>query len=92
MLSRTISSAARSNTHDLERVGALGRGDLGVGVVDVVAGAVGEHRVHEVRLDLGGEDVVEAEAAGVVAGLLVLEVPADLRGTPLAGVRREVGR
>ena len=50
---RTISSAARSNAHDLERVDALGRRDLGVGVVDVVAGAVGEHRVDQVGLDLG---------------------------------------
>jgi ATP-dependent DNA helicase RecQ len=32
---------------------ALGRGVFGVGVVDVVPGAVGEHRVDQVRLDLG---------------------------------------
>ena len=46
-------------------------------VVDVVAGAVGEHRVDEVRLDLGRLRAVAGEAARVAAGRLVLEVPAD---------------
>ena len=77
MLARTISSAARSNTTTSARIEALGRADLGVGVVDVVAGAVGQHRVDEVRLDVGRQRVVEAEPAGVVAGMLVLEVPTD---------------
>ena len=63
--------------HELERVGALGRGVLGVRVVDVVAGAVGEHRVDEVGLDLGRLRAVAGEAAGVAAGRLVVEVPAD---------------
>ena len=49
-----------------------------MGVVDVVARTVGEHGVDEVGLDLGREQIVEREAAGVVAGVLVLEVPADL--------------
>jgi hypothetical protein len=76
--------------HRLARVAALGGADLGVGVVDVVAGAVGEHRVDEVRLDLRGQGVVEAEPSRVVAGVLVLEVPPDARH-PLSGVRGEVG-
>ena len=62
----------------LERVGALGRGVLGVRVVDVVAGAVGEHGVDEVGLDLGRRRALAGEPAGVAPGRLVLEVPADL--------------
>jgi hypothetical protein len=61
----------------LERVGALGRGVLGVRVVDVVAGAVGEHGVDEVGLDVGRLRAVAGVAAGVAAGRLVVEVPAD---------------
>ena len=49
--------------HRLQRVAALGRGVLGVRVVDVVAGAVGEHRVHEVGLDLGRLRPVAAKPA-----------------------------
>ena len=60
-----------------------------MGVVDVVAGAVGEHGVDEHRLDLGCDHVVEREAAGVVGGLFVLEVPAD--PAPLAVGRSDVG-
>ena len=71
------------------RVGALGRAQLRVGVVDVVARAVGEHRVDEVRLHLGRHLALGAEAPGVVAGLLVLEVPADPGG---AGRRAGCGR
>jgi hypothetical protein len=55
MLAHTISSAARSNTSASRAVAALGGADLRVGVVDVVARAVGEHRVDEVGLDLRGE-------------------------------------
>jgi hypothetical protein len=40
--------------HELEGVRALRGRVLGMGVVDVVARAVGEHRVDEVGLDLGG--------------------------------------
>ena len=47
-------------------------------VVDVVAGAVGEHGVDEVGLDLGRLRALAGEAAGVAPGRLVLEVPADL--------------
>ena len=47
-------------------------------VVDVVAGAVGEHRVDEMGLDLGRLRALAGEPAGVAAGRLVLEVPADL--------------
>ena len=54
--------------HGLHRVAALGRGVLGVRVVDVVARAVGEHRVDEVRLDLGRLRAVACEAARVAAG------------------------
>ena len=63
--------------HRLHRVAALGRRVLGMRVVDVVARAVGEHRVDEMRLDLGRLRAVAGEAACVVAGRLVLEVPAD---------------
>ena len=52
---------------ELERVGALRRGVLGVGVVDVVPGAVREHRVHEVRLDLRRLRALAGAAAGVAA-------------------------
>ena len=62
----------------LEGGQALGGGVLGVGVVDVEAGAVGEHGVGQVGLDHGGQGALPGEAAGVVAGGLVLEVPADL--------------
>ena len=49
-----------------------------MGVVDVVAGAVGEDGVDEVRLDLGRHRALAGKAAGVTAGRLVLEVPSDL--------------
>ncbi len=61
----------------LERVGAFGRGVLGVRVVDVVARAVREDRVDEMGLDLGRLRTVAREAARVAAGRLVFEVPAD---------------
>jgi hypothetical protein len=63
--------------HDLERVAALGCGVLGVGVVDVVACAVREHGVDEVRLDLGRLRAVTGESPCVTTGGLVLEVPPD---------------
>jgi hypothetical protein len=66
--------------HHGVRVGALGRGELGVGVVDVVPSAVGEHRVDEVRLDLGRRGPSHIEAARVLTRVLVLEVPADAGG------------
>ena len=62
----------------LERGEALGRRVLGVGVIDVEAGAVGEDGVGQVGLDHRGQRALTGEAAGVVAGGLVLEVPADL--------------
>ena len=52
----------------LHRVAALGRGVLGVRVVDVVARAVGEHRVHEMGLDLGRLRAVAGEPACVATG------------------------
>ena len=64
--------------HQLQGVGALGRGVLGVGVVDVVAGPVGEHGVDQVGLHLGRRRAFPGEAAGVAAGRLVLEVPRHL--------------
>jgi hypothetical protein len=63
--------------NDLERVGALGCRVLGVRVVDVVARAVGEHRVDEVGLDLGRLRAVACVAPGVATGRLVVEVPTD---------------
>ncbi len=62
----------------VEGVGALGRGVLGVGVVDVVAGAVGEHGVDQVGLHLRRHRALPGEAPGVPARGLVLEVPFDL--------------
>ena len=53
--------------HGLEGIGALGRGELGVGVVDVVPGAVGEHGVDEMGLDLRGHRPLAGESPGVVA-------------------------
>ena len=49
-------------------VRAFRRRQLGVGVVDVVAAAIGEHGVDQVGLDLGRERQVHRFAAGVVAG------------------------
>ena len=46
-------------------------------VVDVVARAVGEHRVDEMGLDLGRLRAVAREAARVAPGRFVFEVPAD---------------
>ena len=66
--------------HHLTGVGALGRRDLWVGVVDVVAGAVGEHGVDQVGLDVGRQGALGQEPPGVAAGRLVLEVPADPPG------------
>ena len=62
----------------LEGVGALGGGELRVGVVDVVPGAVGQDGVDQVGLHLGRRGVLPGEAPGVAAGRLVLEVPPDL--------------
>ena len=71
---------------------ALGRRQLGVRVVDVVAAAVGEHRVDEVRFDLGRVAVGRHAAAGVVGGRLVLEVPPDsVRSTDPAALVCQVG-
>ena len=50
---RRISLGGPVADDDLEGVGALGGRALGMGVVDVVAGPVGEHGVDEVGLDLG---------------------------------------
>ena len=61
----------------LPRRGALRPRELGVGVVDVVTGAVGEHGVDQVRLDLGRHGRLALEAPGVPGGRLVLEVPFD---------------
>ena len=64
-----------------------------MGVVDVVAGAVGENRVDEVGLDLRRHRALAGEAAGVAAGRLVLEVPADLAvESGDVGVDEERGR
>ena len=48
--------------HGLHRIAALGRRVLGVRVVDVVARAVREHRVDEMRLDLGRLRAVACES------------------------------
>ena len=54
-------SAARSKRPRWPGRRRLGRGQLGVGVVDVVPGAVGEHRVHQVGLDLGRDGALGEE-------------------------------
>ena len=56
-------------------IAALGGRILGVGMIDVVAGAVGEHGVYEVGFDLWSKPEVAAAAAGVTIGRFVLEVP-----------------
>ena len=61
-------------------VGGLGAGVLGVRVVHVVAGAVGEHGVDQVRLHLGCQRQQERLLPGIVGGRLVVEVPADPLG------------
>ena len=71
----------------LHGVTALGGGELGMGVVHVVAGTVGEHRVDQVGLHLGGHGSLPGEAPGVVAGGFVLEVPAGLLARHVVGVR-----
>ena len=62
----------------VQGVGALGGGVLGMGVVDVVAGAVGEHGVDQVGLHLRRHRSLAGEAPGVAARGLVLEVPLHL--------------
>ena len=52
----------------LEGVRALRRGVLGVGVVDVVASAVREDGVDQVRLDLGGHRTLACEPPRVAPG------------------------
>jgi len=60
-----------------------------MGVVDVVARPVGQNGVDQVGLDLGRQRALGREAAGVDVGVLVLEVPPDLRllapAVPVAG-------
>ena len=63
---------------DLSWVRAFWGRVLRMSVVDVVAGAVGENRVHEVRLDLRWHRALTGIASSVAAGRLVLEVPSDL--------------
>ena len=46
-------------------------------MIDVVAGTVGQHGVHQMRLDLRCQRVKLVETSCVDARLLVLEVPAD---------------
>ena len=85
-----MSSAARSKTHDRAGVGALGRGQLGVGVVDVVAGAVGEHGVDQVGLDLGGHRALGRHAPGVVARATRPRSPSRPRAPAVASVARQL--
>ena len=65
-------------THALTRVGTLRRREFGMGMVDVVPSAVGQHGVHQMRLDLGRHGALTGEAARIATGRLVLEVPLDL--------------
>ena len=59
-----ICSAGAVPHHDRPGVGALRRRQLGMGVVDVVARAVGEHRVDQVGLDLRGRTGPGGRARG----------------------------
>ncbi len=61
--------------HHLAGVDAFGRGHLGVGVVDVVPGAVGEDGVDQMGLHVRRQRALDGEAAGVDPRALVLEVP-----------------
>ena len=66
--------------HGVARVGDLGRGVLGVGVVDVEPGPVGEDDVGEAQVlvgELGGVCALprEVESAGVAQWILLFEVP-----------------
>ena len=63
--------------HHRAGIGALGGGQLGVGMVDVVAGTVGEHGVDQMGLHLGRLRC-PGRSAGIGAGRLVFEVPTDL--------------
>ncbi len=78
--------------HGVARVGDLGRAVLGVGVVHVEPGAVGEDDVGEADVLVGQlagvRDVArEVEAPGVAQWILLLEVPA---GPPCPVHRRRV--
>ena len=48
-----------------------------MGVVHVITGTVCENRIHEVRLHLGREGILEPKTTGIIAGRLVHEVPGD---------------
>ena len=72
--------------HALEGIGALGGGELGVGVIDVEPGAVGQNRVDQMGLDLWGHRTLAGLAPGVVARGLIFEVPADLLAGDLIGI------
>ncbi len=70
---------------DGQRVGALGGGVLGVGVVDVQARTVGEDHVGQAEVLVGelgrvGHLARHVEAAGVAQRRLLLEVPAGAAG------------
>ena len=62
---------------ELECIRTFRSGVLRMRVVDVVASAVGEHGVDQMRLDDGRAAVGPRKSAGVVARRFVLEVPAD---------------
>ena len=64
--------------HGLSRRRHLRCRDFGVGVVDVVAGAIREHGVDQRAFDLRSERVVNREPAGVVGRVLTFKVPSDL--------------
>ena len=55
----------------------LGRRDLGVRMVDVVAGSIRQYSVDERGFDLGGDRLVHEVTAGVIRWLFVFEVPSD---------------
>jgi hypothetical protein len=77
--------------HDITWVGALRRGVLRVGMVDVQPGAVGEDHVGQAQVLVGEQAGVRGlarhvEASGVAKRRLLLEVPARTTG-PQRGAR-----
>ena len=44
-------------------------------MVHVIARTIGEHRIHQMGLHLRGKDLAQQQTTGIVAGLLVEEVP-----------------
>jgi hypothetical protein len=66
-------------THDIAGIGASRGGNLGVGVIEVVAGAVGEGRINgHIRLVVRRFKVdIDLKATGIREGLLLVVIPQE---------------